>query len=273
MGTNPRLHAYPPHATLLALPVLHPLRFIAATSCLLVASCIDGNEEYWLRADGSGRAEIRYEIPVSLAASLGGPAGIEGILDAFLTENPDLTDAKRSVTQHADRLTITLEASFESLETLTEALSGEASLTATVGDSSAVEALIGDCTVQRKGLGVVFERTVFPARALPGSRWYPASQLAGRSLTYTLHLPQPARESNATRISDDGRTLVWQHSLAEGAPKELPIRFEASLPVSATLIGGVAGTLGTLTAFGVFAIVRRRRSRTRPGPGTEPGLT
>ena len=35
-------------------------RWFVLAGCGLLASCIDGREEFWLAGDGSGRAEIRY---------------------------------------------------------------------------------------------------------------------------------------------------------------------------------------------------------------------
>ena len=44
---------------------------LIASLCLIAAllsSCIDGREEFWLRGDGSGAAEVVYEVPAAAAA-------------------------------------------------------------------------------------------------------------------------------------------------------------------------------------------------------------
>ena len=38
---------------------------LALLLTLVLASCIDGKEEFWIEANGGGRAEITYDIPAT----------------------------------------------------------------------------------------------------------------------------------------------------------------------------------------------------------------
>ncbi|MEO0018770.1 MAG: hypothetical protein RLZZ522_2053 [Verrucomicrobiota bacterium] len=234
------------------------IRLLACAACLTLLSCIDGHEEYWLEADGSGRAAIHYEVPAAFAASLGGTQGIEEILDRFIRETPTLTHATRQVTRTGDRLTVELNASFNSVLDLIAAVSGDSALTAGAA-GSALDPLIGKFDVRQQGLTVDFSRTVFPAKALPGSSFMPAAQLDGRHLVYILHLPVPAQETNATHTEADGRTLIWDQPFKGGAVKQLPLRFKAKLPLPWRLIAGSAAGLAALLGLAVLVFRRLRR--------------
>ena len=241
------------------------IHLLAVAGCLLLLSCIDGHEEYWLEPDGSGRATIRYEVPAAFAASMGGTPGIEAVLDQFIRETPTLTHATRQVTRQGDRLTVEFAASFKSVLDLITAVSGESALTP-AGSNSPLDPLIGKFDVRQQGLRVDFTRTVFPSKALPGSFFMPAAKLDGRHLVYVLHLPVAARESNATRTEAAGRTLIWDQPFKGGAVKQLVLSFDADLPLPwrriAGAIAGVCGLLG-LGAFGLRRLRRKRAQRLR----------
>jgi hypothetical protein len=236
------------------------IRLLALAGCLLLLSCIDGHEEYWLEADGSGRAAIRYDVPAAFAASMGGSTGIEALLDQFIRETPTLTNTTRQVTRRGDRLTVELKTSFKSVLELIAAVSADSVLTS--GHSKSVlEPLIGEFDVRQQGLKVDFKRTVYPSKALPGSFFMPKAQLEGRHLVYILHLPGAPRESNATRTEADGRTLIWDQPFEGGAVKQLALSFKADLPLPWRRIAGAIGGLAGLLGLGVFGLRRSRRKR------------
>ena len=239
-------------------------RLLLLGICGLLASCIDGREEYWLAADGSGRAEIHYEIPAVIAKGCGGEAGISKLLDTFVRETPTLTNASHQVTSHTDRLMVDFHASFQSALAAVAALRGDSALSA--GNfKPVVEPLIGQFDIHHGGLNVELTRTVSPSKALPGSFLMPASQFDGRRLVYILHLPVAARESNATRTADGGRTLIWDQTLQESLKHSILIHFKATLPPPWGKIAGVGALLVAAAWLGLRA--RRRR---QDGRGSRP---
>lgn len=239
------------------------LRLLAPAICAVLASCIDGREEYWLAADGSGRAEIRYEVPAAFATGLGGTRGVEEMLDRFVRETPTLSAVTRNVTRRGDRLTVEFKAAFGSAEELIAAVSGESALTP-AGEASPLDPLIGRFDIRQQGTRVAFERTVSPGRALPGSALLPSSQLRDRRLTYILHLPVAAWQSNATRTDDHGRTLIWEHPLDSGTLAKFSISFQADLPLPWRRIAAAAVAICLLAALGTRLVLRSRRRPPAP---------
>ena len=236
-------------------------RLLLLVVCSMLASCIDGYEEYWIGADGGGRAQIHYEVPAAIASSMGGEAGISKLLDAFIRDTPTLTNATRQVTRRGDRLTVDFNASFKSVLELIVAVSGDSALSA--GNfKSVVDPLVGHFEIQQSGRSVEMTRTIRPSKALPGSFLMPASQFEGRRLVYILHLPMASRESNATRTADGGRTLIWDLTLQEGLKNPVTIHFKAVMPVPRWILAALAAALVLLGWLG-HRRIRRRRSALR----------
>ena len=116
------------------------------------------------------------------------------------------------------------------------------------------------------GTTVDFNREIFPAKALPTtSAILPDSGFAGHRLLYIMHLPSPATESNATLLSDGGRTLVWDIPLERAFKSSVVTRFKTRVPVPwvMALTGGLALVAVGGLAFFVVRKVRRRRLSTQ----------
>ena len=236
--------------------IRHPLRLLLLVLCGLLASCIEGREEYWIESNGSGMAEIHYDVPAAIAAGLGGEAGISKLLDQFIKDTPTLTHAVCQVRRKGDRMAVDFKASFKSVLDLITAVSGNSVLSA--GDAKAlVNPLIGQFDIRQRGRGVELTRTVKPSGALPGSLFMPDSQFTGRRLQYILHLPVRVLESNATRTEDGGRTLIWDHSLKDGLKKNIVIHFKAAMPLPWWIMAVAAVTL-VLSGWLGFRWWRRR---------------
>lgn len=226
--------------------------FAVVVGCLLV-SCIDGREEVWLNADGSGRADVCYTLPAAAARFQGGEAGIRRIVGDFLRNTPEITSSNFEVATEDNRLNIHVHGTFKSVRDfkgLTTAPSGQL-------PSSAVN-LAGEVQVEMHGRTINFSRTVSPGKALTGSAFIPASQFEGRKLAYILHLPEAATESNATRVEDDGRSLVWEFPLAQAIQSPVTTRFKVKIPVPPwLLVTAIAGTL--LVVISAFLGIQKLR--------------
>jgi len=221
---------------------------------VLLASCIDGHEEYWIDSLGRGRAEIRYSIPESVARMQGGDAGIREIIGNFLKKTPAITTSEYDVVTQNKVTTVTLHAKFNSALKLADVANGRSRHNL----PAAANHLLGEITAKNHGRTVELTRLTTPAQAIPAADWMPLTSFEGKTLTYIIHLPNAAEESDATRTADGGRTLIWEIPLAQTLKSPAVIHFKMKIPIPWTIIGAVAITLAVL--IGIW-FLRRRKCR------------
>lgn len=228
------------------------------TACLLV-SCIDGREEIWLDADGSGRADFTYTFPASAARFQGGVEGVRKKIETLLTEAQELKSSMSEVTLDQDRIKVHVQVAVNSLgdmAAMAPSPEGPKKL------PSAAEGLAGKFEVSAKGRHLDFSRTIDAGKALPGSLFMPASNFTNHKLVYILHLPQLTDEHNATRVEDGGKTLIWEMPLAQAVRKPVVMRFKATVPFPRSWIAAGCGGALALVALLVFGLLKwRRRAR------------
>ena len=239
--------------------VRHIVRSLTVISTCVMVSCIDGREEIWLNANGSGRADVRYSLPAAAARFQGGEAGVRRLIGEFLKKTPAIATSSFEVMTEQDRLKIHILATFDSALDLKEISKGAALEKL---PSSATH-LAGEMSVNLHGRTVDFARTIAPGKALPGAVFLPTSQFQGRNLTYIIHLPAAASESNATRTADAGRTLVWDYPLAAAIQNPVTLRFKARIPIPPWLVVAGAAVVFLLAYFTVRWKIRSRK-RLRP---------
>jgi hypothetical protein len=228
------------------------LSAVLVVYALVLSSCIEGREEVWLEADGSGRANFRYDLPAAAAKFQGGLGGVEKLLDSILKDFPDSTS---DVTVEGDRLKVEVNLAFASVEEISKMKS---SLDGNRVPSS-MEHLAGIFKVQREGLSVDFTRTISPGKALP-SAFIPASEFRDRRLTYILHLPVVPKESSATLTENGGRTQIWEQSLSSAMQNPVVIHLKAKIPIPGWIFAAGAGALLVLGGTIVW-LARRIKSQ------------
>ena len=234
--------------------IRYSLRFLAVSVAVLLVSCIDGHEEIWLNADGSGRAEVRYTLPAAAARFQGGEAGVRRMIEEFLKKTTALQSSSCEVSTEADRLKIYVRASFKSALALKKLATGGSMSKL----PSSASGLAGKVKVGLSGRTLDFSRTITASSALPGVRFLPASQLKDRNLTYVIHLPVAIEESNASHTEDGGRTLVWDFPLAQAVQAPVITHFKAKIPIPYWLVGLVAAVVAA-AGFFIYRFVRKRR--------------
>ena len=206
----------------------------------MLSSCIDGREEYWLARDGSGVAEVIYEVPAKVVALKGGDAGIQQLIENWIAGTPEVRREVCEVTTTGDRTRVHVRLAFDSALKLFElSKSGSGSASPTL--PSAFQHLVGTFDFRLHGRDVEFTRTVSPGKAFLNGLLLPKHETDGRRLVYTLHLPEPAIESNATQTLDGGKTLVWDRALADGLKQPLVTHLKARVPVPYWMIASSAG--------------------------------
>lgn len=213
----------------------------------MLSSCIDGREEYWLARDGSGVAEIIYEVPAKAAALKGGDLSLQQRIEDWIAATPEVRKEICQVTTTGDRTRIHVRLAFDSVRKLAKLSNSEPEANSP-GLPNAFRHLVGEFDFQMKGRDVEFTRTISPGKAFLNGLLLPKHETDGRRLVYTLHLPEPALESNATQTLDDGKTLVWDRALADGLKQPLVTHVKARVPVPAWLIASSAG-LGVMLLF------------------------
>jgi hypothetical protein len=244
---------------------LKPLLFrLAATAVALAsASCIDSREEFWLEADGSGRAEIRISAPAAALAMKGGEEGVSRMIEDFMRNAPEIRDSAHQVRTEGDRAVIELRIAFDSALDLVDLAQGP-SVRAL---PDAATHLAGEVEVDFNGRTLELERSASPGKALPGAALLPAKTLDGHRLLSIVHLPASAFDHNATRVENGGRTLVWDVPLAEAVRKPVVSRFKMKVPLPWGLMGAIGAPVSLLA---LWALARWRK-RVRPIDACQAG--
>lgn len=231
-------------------------RLAAGLACLLLSACFDIREELWIHRDGSGRAELAYTIPASALRIGGGSAGMEEKIRELVASQPELRLDSLRVSAHGEEeAKIEVALSTDSMLALLDLRKSEAfgELPAAAGE------IVGSIDVRLRGLDLDFTRSIRVREALGlAALAIRGEDRRGRRLEYRVHLPAPARESNATRTADGGKTLVWSASLGEALAKPLVTHFRTRLPIP-----WFVHLAGALVLAGSAALVLRLRRKRR----------
>lgn len=241
----------------------HILRILTVLMAVMLVSCIDCREEIWLNANGSGRADVSYSLPAAAARFQGGEEGVRRLIGEFLKNTPAISNSSFEVSTDGDQLKIRVQGSFDSAMDLKRISNG-----GSLEDlPSSANYLAGETTVGVQGRTVDFSRTISPGKALPGAIFLPVSRFKDRNLTYIIHLPDAATESNATRVENAGRTLVWDFPLASAIQNPVTLRFKATIPVPRWAVASIAALVLLLAYFAIRWKIAARNTL-RPSPPT-----
>lgn len=227
-------------------------------AALLLPGCIDGREEVWVRGDGGGVAEVEYRLPARALRVAGGEAATRRQLAEFLATEPAFTATSHELRVSDGEAVIRVRVEFDSALELGR-----------IAERGGLDKLppparhlVGEVRTRVDGRVVTMRRKVVAARALPGSFLLPPSSLEGRRLVQVIHFPRPVRRSNATRVENGGRTLVWERPLEQALREPMVSSFEARFPFPGWMLAGaVVG--GLLLVGGMAALVLRLRRGVR----------
>jgi hypothetical protein len=212
------------------------LSFIALVAVsMLLNSCLDGKEEYWFEANGSGRIQSEYRLPGFAIASMGGEPELRNKIEAFFEKEPSITLTKLDIAAQGAQTILHVEAQFDSIRDFAKLFESKAAVT---GEAKAddlpepLQNLLGDFDIKRQGLAVHFDRSITPSKLFGQGLLAPsAKQLDGHQLQYIMHLPTLPTEHNAHQVSNEGKTLVWNFALKDAMKQPIKTNFRTPIPL------------------------------------------
>lgn len=222
-------------------------------SILLVSlnSCIDGEEEVFLNADGSGRMKVQYRVPGMLLSQREADE-LVAIIDKEVGEKDNLQLVANRVDSQKGQKIIRIEIEAKNVVELDGMLDdhGEGSESEATGKTDKIlHALLGEMEVTISGLSASVKRAVDLDPLLHEYLGKNGSVLLGESeFRYTVHLPEAVEQSNAHETSQDGKTLKWVYKLREC--KQTPINMHLQAPISIPWWGYAGGGVLVCALFG-----------------------
>lgn len=240
-----------------------PMKFVSivflSLVMLLLSSCIEGEEEIFLNADGSARVVAIYRVPTILL-SAEDAEDLRSSIEVEVGAIPNLKLITNKIEKHNGDRVVLIEIVTEDVASLEGALSKHnPALKRSQGDEI-LHAIIGQIMVNMDGLMVGLKREIHLKPLLDEYLGASGGSILGESaFRYTVHLPKPAVSSNAHEVLDDGRTLVWSHKLVDCWNKPIHLSMTSRIPIPwwAYALGGL---ILMVLVWLCFAMVTRLRA-------------
>lgn len=226
---------------------------------LLVSSCLDVREEFWIYEDGRAEAEITCHMTKAATLVLGGPEGAKAMAEKMLADEKSIDSYKVQVTESEKRVSLKVQCSVNDLldfDTLRKSIQSHKEL------HPAVRKMVGDFDIHVEGLsGIEIRRTVAPGEAVPALKWLPKSQTEGHRMVKIMHFPHPITDHNARETWDDGRTLMWESTLADAIRSPLVYEFVIPYPLPWAWITAACISLAAVMVCIILLAKKRRQQR------------
>ena len=207
------------------------LNALLCAALLLLNSCIDGDEEIFLRADGGARVLAIYRVP-TLLLSVQDAEDLRSSIEKEVGSAKNLKLLTNKVEKHQGNRVITFEIETDDVMALEGVLAEhDPALQMSKGDKI-LHAIIGRMVVNIEGFSVKLIREVQLEPLLDeylGSNG--ASMLGDSTFRYTVHLPDAAESSNAHEVFNEGRTLKWTHKLIDSSTSPIIMTLTAPIPI------------------------------------------
>ncbi|MGB2350211.1 MAG: hypothetical protein ACPH9O_01110 [Akkermansiaceae bacterium] len=228
---------------------------------LVLASCIDGDEEIVIGADGSASVKAFYRVP-SLLLSAEDAEDLRSSIETELGGSEGLRLLTNTVKKQNGKRVIALEFETEDLVALSSCLIEHGpDYEPGIGDKI-LHAIVGRISISLSGLSASLSREVDLKPLLDeylGSRG--ASALGNSEFRYTIHLPYPVDSSNAHEVVDGGKTLKWSHRLTDHREVPIQMLMVTSIPIPWWVYAACIALIAVLA----WAIIRRLVKRYRAG--------
>jgi hypothetical protein len=209
----------------------------------LLASCFDIREETTIAADGSGRIHLDYRVPAHVLQAIGGNEGLRERLDTTFADETRIRVESLGVRRQGDEAEISVRIVADSMLAFADFAQSEAfeKLRAEGPD------VMGKFDIRREGLDIHYHRQLQLGQALGfAALGISSSERARRQLEYIVHLPAAATNHNADEVRDEGRTLIWKHSLGSALESSFSTDLVMPIPLPWWLVPSLFAALGLL---------------------------
>ncbi len=216
---------------------------LLAMSLMLLNSCIDGEEEVFIHADGSGRVKLQYQVPGMIFSDADAKVLIETI-EREVGKRENLQLLTNRVENENGQKIIHVEIATDNVAGLDDDDVSEDDTSSESDEASKsdkwLHALLGDVKVDVSGVSAAVSRQVNLEPLLEEYLGTRGVSLLGESeFRYTVHLPTAVEQSNAHEVLNGGKTLKWRYLLRECKQKPIVMGLKASIPLPWWVYGGV----------------------------------
>jgi len=226
----------------------------------LLNSCIDGEEEVFIKADGSARVKAVYRVP-GMIFSAEDAEELRTNITEEVGKEKHLKLLTNTVEKENGTRVITVELEIDNMMELEGALAVHTPGVKPSKADKMLHAIMGNITVTLRGLSADLTREVDLASLLEGQLGRSGAAMLGESeFRYTVHLPEAVEESNAHTVENGGLTLKWRYRLSECLQKPIVLHMVAPIPLP-WWIYAVGIVVLLLLALGVWKFVRSRARR------------
>lgn len=214
---------------------------LLAMSLLLLHSCIDGEEELFINADGSGRVKLQYQVPGMIFSDADAKELIETI-EREVGKRENLRLLTNRVENVNGQKIIQIEIATDNVAALDDMSEDDTSVQSDGASKSDkwLHTLLGDMKVAVHGMSAAVSREVHLEPLLEEYLGKRGVSLLGESeFRYTVHLPTAVEQSNAHEVLNEGKTLKWRYLLRECKRKPIVMDLQAPIPLPWWVYGGV----------------------------------
>jgi len=243
----------------------HTKSILLATWFILLSGCIDGQEEVFIKEDGSASVKAVYRIP-GVFFSAGDAEELRADIAREVGMGEHLMLVTNQVHKEEGNRVITLVVETANLKAL-EGLLSEHTLPKQASKADKVlHAIVGRISVDVEGLRARFSRKI---DVLPLLNEYMGedslAMLGDSEFRYTIHLPKAIEHTNAHEVLNDGRTLKWVHHIGQAKGEPITMMMVASVPLPSWVI--VSAIILAAALLLVAIVLGRRLGRGKPHYG------